>query len=173
MNKLFRSLLLRSPKTYDLIYKIKNKYFINFYLKKVHEPDFNAFKLICGDEPQLFLDIGANVGMSALSIFTLKSRGSILSSARDVPLTVTCTFSGLTLLISIFFPTLKHSTLVSSVLSVYARSFPVIMAHTKKARNKAVAFNPKLLVKNFFMVIVTILPVFPLHRYVYIFVYTL
>jgi len=47
MNKLLRSWLLRSPKTYDLIYKVKNKYLVNFYLKKVHEPDFNAFKLIC------------------------------------------------------------------------------------------------------------------------------
>ena len=79
MNKLLRSLLLRSPKTYDLIYKIKNKHLVNFYLKKVHEPDFNAFKLLCHSDPQLFLDIGANVGMSALSIFTLKSNAQVIS----------------------------------------------------------------------------------------------
>lgn len=72
-------MLLQSPKTYDLIYKVKNKYLVNFYLKKVHEPDFNAFKLICGQQPQLFLDIGANVGMSALSIFTLKSNARVIS----------------------------------------------------------------------------------------------
>ena len=79
MNKLLRSLLLQSPKTYNLIHSIKNKYFINFYLKKVHEPDFNAFKLICQNQPQVFLDIGANVGMSALSFFTLKSDARVIS----------------------------------------------------------------------------------------------
>lgn len=79
IKKLIRSLLLQSPKTYDLIHSIKNKHFINFYLKKVHEPDFNAFKLICQDRPQTFLDIGANVGMSALSFFTLKSNAKVIS----------------------------------------------------------------------------------------------
>lgn len=79
MNKLIRSLLLRSPKTYELVHNIKNKYLVNFYLNKVHEPDFNAFKLICQDSPQLFLDIGANVGMSALSIFTLKANAQVIS----------------------------------------------------------------------------------------------
>lgn len=79
MNKILRSWLLRSPKIYDLVHKIKNRYLVNFYLKKVHEPDFNAFKLICQERPQLFLDIGANVGMSALSIFTLKSDARVIS----------------------------------------------------------------------------------------------
>ncbi|MGD1918043.1 MAG: FkbM family methyltransferase [Pleurocapsa sp.] len=79
MNKLIRSLLLQSPKTYDLIHSIKNKHFVNFYLKKVHEPDFNAFKLICQNRPQTFIDIGANVGMSALSFFTLKSNAKVIS----------------------------------------------------------------------------------------------
>ncbi|MCC0176657.1 FkbM family methyltransferase [Waterburya agarophytonicola K14] len=79
MNKILRSLLLRSPKTYELIHNLKNKHFINFYLGKVHEPDFNAFKLICQNQPQLFVDIGANVGMSALSFFTLKSNARVTS----------------------------------------------------------------------------------------------
>ena len=79
MNKLLRSLLLRSPKIYDFVHSVKNKHFVNFYLKKVHEPDFNAFKLICQNRPQLFLDIGANVGMSALSFFTLKSDAKVIS----------------------------------------------------------------------------------------------
>lgn len=79
MNKLLRSLLLQSPKTYSLIYNIKNNYLVNFYLKKVHEPDFNAFKLMCDERPQLFLDIGANAGMSALSIFTLKPNAKVIS----------------------------------------------------------------------------------------------
>lgn len=79
MNKLLRSLLLQSPKTYEVFHKLKNKHLINFYLKKVHEPDFNAFKLICNQQPQLFLDIGANVGMSALSIFTLKPNAEVIS----------------------------------------------------------------------------------------------
>lgn len=79
MNKLLRSLLLQSPRTYSLIYNIKNKYLVNLYLKKVHEPDFNAFKLICNTDSQLFLDIGANVGMSALSIFTLKPNAQVIS----------------------------------------------------------------------------------------------
>jgi len=79
MNKIVRSLLLQFPKTYDFIYKIKNTYQVNYYLKKVHEPDFMAFNLLCADEPQLFLDIGANVGMSALSIFTLKSNAKVIS----------------------------------------------------------------------------------------------
>ena len=79
MNKLLRSLLLKSPKLYSFIHSIKNKCFVNFYLKKVHEPDFKAFKLICQNRPQLFLDIGANVGMSALSFFTLKSNAKVIS----------------------------------------------------------------------------------------------
>ena len=79
MNKLVRSLLLRSPKVYDLIHNLKNKHFINFYLGKVHEPDFKAFELMSRERPQLFLDIGANVGMSALSFFTLKSNAKVIS----------------------------------------------------------------------------------------------
>ena len=79
MNKLIRSLLLQSPRTYELVHNLKNKHFINFYLKKVHEPDFNAIKLICPNASALFLDIGANVGMSALSIFTLKSQARVIS----------------------------------------------------------------------------------------------
>lgn len=79
MNKIVRSLLLQFPRTYDFIFNIKNNYLVNYYLKQVHEPDFNAFRLLSSDEPQLFLDIGANVGMSALSIFTLKSNAKVIS----------------------------------------------------------------------------------------------
>ncbi len=79
MNKTVRSLLLKTPKVYDFVHNIKNNYFLSFYLNKVHEPDFNAFKLICEDRPQLFLDIGANVGMSALSFFTLKPNSQVIS----------------------------------------------------------------------------------------------
>ena len=79
MNKIVRSLLLQFPKTYEFIFKIKNNYQISYYLNKVHEPDFKAFNLLGSDEPQLFLDIGANVGMSALSIFTLKSNAKVIS----------------------------------------------------------------------------------------------
>ncbi len=84
MNKIVRSLLLRFPKTYDFIFKVKNNYLVSYYLKKVHEPDFNAFNLLASDEPQLFLDIGANVGMSALSIFTLKSNAKVISFEPNV-----------------------------------------------------------------------------------------
>ncbi|MGF1540631.1 MAG: FkbM family methyltransferase [Pleurocapsa sp.] len=79
MNKIIRSLLLQLPEAYKLIHNLKNNYLISFYLKKVHEPDFNAFKLICHEQSQLFLDIGANVGMSALSFFTLKSNAKVIS----------------------------------------------------------------------------------------------
>ena len=66
MNKLLRSLLLQSPRTYELIYRLKNTYFLNLHLKKVHEQDFKAFSLICEARPQLFLDIGANAGIIKL-----------------------------------------------------------------------------------------------------------
>jgi hypothetical protein len=56
MNKIVRSLLLKTPQVYDFIHNLKNNYFLSFYLNKVHDPDFNAFKLICGDRPQIFLD---------------------------------------------------------------------------------------------------------------------
>lgn len=79
MNKLLRSLLLQSPRTYELIYQLKNAHFLNLHLKKVHEQDFKAFSLICEARPQLFLDIGANAGMSALSIFTVKPNAQVLS----------------------------------------------------------------------------------------------
>jgi FkbM family methyltransferase len=79
MNKLLRSLLLMSPKTYNLLYHIKNAYFLNFYFKTIHEEDFKAFSLMSSQKPQLFLDIGANVGMSALSIFCLKPNAQVIS----------------------------------------------------------------------------------------------
>ena len=79
MNKLLRSLLLQTPRTYELIYQLKNAHFLNLYLKKVHEKDFKAFTLVCEDRPQFFLDIGANAGMSALSIFTLKPNAQVIS----------------------------------------------------------------------------------------------
>lgn len=79
MSKIVRSLLLKAPKLYHLIHNFKNSYFVNFYLNKIHDPDFNAFKLICAEHPQNFLDIGANVGMSALSFFTLKNNARVIS----------------------------------------------------------------------------------------------
>ncbi|BAZ45511.1 hypothetical protein NIES4102_25350 [Chondrocystis sp. NIES-4102] len=79
MNKIIRSLLLQSPQAYKFIHNFKNNNLLNFYLKKVHEPDFKAFKLICDQKPQLFVDIGANVGMSALSFFTLKPNAQVIS----------------------------------------------------------------------------------------------
>jgi FkbM family methyltransferase len=79
MNKIIRSFLLQLPEVYRLTHSIKNNYLLNFYLRKVHEPDFHAFKLICAQQPQIFLDIGANAGMSALSFFTLKSNAKVIS----------------------------------------------------------------------------------------------
>ena len=73
------SLLLQFPPIFKLFYYIKNNYQVYYYLKKTSEPDFNALKLICNDEEQLFLDIGANNGMSALSIFTLIPNAKVIS----------------------------------------------------------------------------------------------
>ena len=79
MNKIIRSLLLRSPKAYQFLYSIKNNFLLDFYLKRVHEADFKAIDYFSQDRPQLFLDIGANVGMSALSIFTMKPNAKVIS----------------------------------------------------------------------------------------------
>ena len=76
---LIYSLLLQFPIIFKLLYYIKNNYLIYYYLKKTSSPDFNALKLICNDDYQLFLDIGANNGMSALSIFTLKPNAQVIS----------------------------------------------------------------------------------------------
>ena len=72
-------MLLLQPKIYDFAHHLKNTYLIDFYLKQVHEPDFNALNLIFGEQSLLCLDIGANVGMSALSIFTLKPNAKVIS----------------------------------------------------------------------------------------------
>lgn len=79
MNKFLRSMLLFSPKTYELLFKLKNSNWFNIYSRQIHEEDFKAFPLICDDRPQLFLDIGANVGMSARSIFRLKANARVVS----------------------------------------------------------------------------------------------
>ena len=78
-SKLIRTFLLEFPIIFKLLYYIKNNYLIFFYLKKVSEPDFNALKLICNNDNQLFLDIGANAGMSALSILTLNPNAKVIS----------------------------------------------------------------------------------------------
>lgn len=77
MKKLFRSILFFFPSVYD--FASPYRYWLNYYLKKVHEADFKAFELISEKHPQLFLDVGANVGMSALSIFTVKPNAKIIS----------------------------------------------------------------------------------------------
>lgn len=79
MKKIIRSLLLRSPKAYQFLYSIKNNFLLDFYLKRVHEQDFKAISYLCHDRSQLFLDIGANVGMSVLSIFTIKPNARVIS----------------------------------------------------------------------------------------------
>lgn len=79
IKKSIRSILLLFPKAYDFIYETKHKYFFNFVLKKVHEQDFNAFKLIGDQDSPFFLDVGANAGQSALSIFTVKPNAKIVS----------------------------------------------------------------------------------------------
>lgn len=77
--KLIRSFLLLFPSTYNLIFDLKHRYFLNFFLKKVHENDFNAFELISEEDSQLFLDVGANAGQSALSIFLIKPNARVIS----------------------------------------------------------------------------------------------
>ncbi len=79
MEKFLRSIFLSFPKFYDFLYHIKNSFLLSFYLKKVHEDDFNAFKFLSEKRPQLFLDIGANAGMSALSIFLVKPNAKVIS----------------------------------------------------------------------------------------------
>ena len=79
LKKFVLSFLLVFPAIYNLLFWVKNRFFVSYYLGKLHEPDFRAFGLISEDRPQLFLDIGANVGMSALSFFTLKSNAKVVS----------------------------------------------------------------------------------------------
>ncbi|MCA1995006.1 MAG: FkbM family methyltransferase [Coleofasciculus sp. S288] len=75
--KVLRSILFNFSSIYDFV--SKNRYWLNYYLKIVHEKDFEAFKLITDNSPQLFLDVGANVGMSALSILIVKPNAKIIS----------------------------------------------------------------------------------------------
>lgn len=79
MKKILRYIFLSFPNFYDFLYHIKNSFLLSFYLKKVHEDDFNGFKLLSEKRPQLFLDIGANAGMSALSIFLVKPNAKVIS----------------------------------------------------------------------------------------------
>ena len=79
LSSIIYSLLLQFPLIFKLLYYIKNNYQVYYYLKKTSEPDFDALKLICNNEEQLFLDIGANNGMSALSIFTLIPHAKVIS----------------------------------------------------------------------------------------------
>lgn len=75
--KLLRSTFLHFPDIYNFM--SNHRYWINYYFQKVHEEDFKAFKLISRSQPQLFLDVGANIGMSALSILTVKPNAKVIS----------------------------------------------------------------------------------------------
>lgn len=51
---------------------------MRFLLRKPHDPDFAAFAKF-PDRPGLFLDIGANIGQSALAFRVFNRRAPILS----------------------------------------------------------------------------------------------
>jgi FkbM family methyltransferase len=76
-----RSLLLRHPSVYGAARRL---HVVGRYLlRRPHEDDFAAFGRF-GDRTGLFLDVGANVGTSALS-FRLYNRGSPILSVEPNP----------------------------------------------------------------------------------------
>src|SRR5689334_11398630 len=75
-----RRTLSRSPHGYRMVRRWRT--FARYLRRKPHDPDFAAFGLFTGRRG-LFLDIGANVGQSALS-FRVFHDGPILSIEPNV-----------------------------------------------------------------------------------------
>lgn len=64
------------PRVYDLVKRLE--LVVQYVLKRPHEPDFLLFRRL-KDRPGQFLDIGANVGQSAISFGALNSSMSVVS----------------------------------------------------------------------------------------------
>lgn len=79
IKRIIQGILLFFPKTYNYFFDIRNKYLVNFYFKRVQEKDFEGFRFFIKESSQLFLDIGANCGTSALSIFVIKPNARVIS----------------------------------------------------------------------------------------------
>lgn len=71
-----RVLVLRAGPLYQRTRSLEN--IARFALRRPHEPDFAFFKRL-PDEPGMFLDVGANAGMSAVSFRIFNKRAAILS----------------------------------------------------------------------------------------------
>jgi FkbM family methyltransferase len=69
-------LLARVPRAY--VWAARGLGLLRFALRRPHEPDFAAFALFAG-RPGMFLDVGANVGQSALSFRAVNRTAPILS----------------------------------------------------------------------------------------------
>lgn len=69
-------LLARMPSAY--VWASRGLGLLRFALRRPHEPDFAAFRHFSG-RPGIFLDVGANVGQSALSFRAVDRRTPILS----------------------------------------------------------------------------------------------
>jgi FkbM family methyltransferase len=69
-------MLTRYPAAYD---SLRRPYAAaRFWLRRPHDPDYGVFGLF-GDRPGVFLDVGANAGMSALSFRVFNRVSPILS----------------------------------------------------------------------------------------------
>lgn len=68
--------LTRYPQVYD---RLRRPYAAaRFFLRRTHDPDYGVFSLLSA-EHGVFLDVGANAGMSALSFRTHNRRSAIVS----------------------------------------------------------------------------------------------
>lgn len=76
--KVLRSLAFRFP----VVRRAANssvRYWAYFWLRRVHDEDFRAFTGLSRRRPMLYLDVGANQGMSALAIYTVDPDARVLS----------------------------------------------------------------------------------------------
>jgi FkbM family methyltransferase len=71
-------LVLRFPRGYDLL-KPQWRYLLLYRLRRPHEHDFQALRMLKFSDLPLLVDVGGNIGQSVLSLYTMFPEATVVS----------------------------------------------------------------------------------------------
>jgi FkbM family methyltransferase len=71
-------MVLRFPRGYDLL-NPQWRYLLLYWMRRPHEHDFQALRLLEFSDPPLLIDAGGNIGQSVLSLYTVFPQATVVS----------------------------------------------------------------------------------------------
>jgi hypothetical protein len=72
------TMVLRLPRGYDLLTP-QWRYVLLYWMRRPHEHDFRALRLLEFSDLPLLVDVGGNIGQSVLSLYTVFPAATVVS----------------------------------------------------------------------------------------------